>query len=66
MYILMRIVAVELFVIVYYSLVRCLYPGYINRKALDKKSFPANDARVYLFFVCEYAIASSCINLTHV
>jgi 25S rRNA (uracil2634-N3)-methyltransferase len=25
---------------------RCLYPGYVNRKALDKKSFPFNDARV--------------------
>jgi 25S rRNA (uracil2634-N3)-methyltransferase len=25
---------------------RYLYPGYINRKALDKKSFPFNDARV--------------------
>lgn len=25
---------------------RYLYPGYINRKALDRKSFPFNDARV--------------------
>lgn len=25
---------------------RCLYPGYINRKVLDKKSFPLNDALV--------------------
>ena len=25
---------------------RCLYPGYINRKALDKKSFPCVDALV--------------------
>lgn len=25
---------------------RYLYPGYVNRKALDKKSFPFNDARV--------------------
>lgn len=28
---------------------RYLYPGYINRKALDKKSFPFNDARTYIF-----------------
>ena len=25
---------------------RCNFPGYINRKALDKKSFPSNDALV--------------------
>lgn len=25
---------------------RCLYPGYVNRKALDKKSFPCTDAQV--------------------
>ena len=25
---------------------RCLYPGYVNRKVLDKKSFPLHDARV--------------------
>jgi hypothetical protein len=24
----------------------CCYPGYSNRKALDKKSFPSNDAKV--------------------
>jgi len=28
---------------------RYLYPGYINRKALDKKSFPLNDAQTYIF-----------------
>ncbi len=28
---------------------RCLYPGYRNRKVLDKKSFPCNDARVSNF-----------------
>lgn len=30
---------------------RCLYPGYINRKVLDKKSFPAHDAETYVFTV---------------
>ena len=25
---------------------RTLYPGYVNRKVLDKKSFPLHDARV--------------------
>ena len=28
---------------------RCLFPGYINRKALDKKSFPCNDAQTFIF-----------------
>lgn len=28
---------------------KCLYPGYVNRKVLDKKSFPCNDAQLYLF-----------------
>ena len=28
---------------------RCLFPGYINRKALDKKSFPCNDALTFIF-----------------
>eukprot|EP01036_Dinobryon_divergens_P034138 gene34138-44109_t len=28
---------------------RCNFPGYINRKALDKKSFPSNDALIYVF-----------------
>lgn len=28
---------------------RCLFPGYINRKALDKKSFPLHDAQVFEF-----------------
>ena len=28
---------------------RCLYPGYINRKVRDKKSFPAHDARTFIF-----------------
>lgn len=28
---------------------RCLYPGYINRKALDSKSFSAFDAVTYVF-----------------
>ena len=28
---------------------RCLYPGYVNRKVLDKKSFPSSDARVFVF-----------------
>lgn len=27
----------------------CCYPGYVNRKALDKKSFPANDAKIFVF-----------------
>ena len=26
-----------------------LYPGYTNRKALDQKSFPCNDALIYVF-----------------
>jgi 25S rRNA (uracil2634-N3)-methyltransferase len=30
---------------------RCLYQGYTNRKALDKKSFPLHDARTYIFRV---------------
>ena len=28
---------------------RYLYPGYTNRKALDRKSFPCNDALTYVF-----------------
>jgi hypothetical protein len=28
---------------------RCLYPGYVNRKVLDKKSFPLHDARTFVF-----------------
>ena len=28
---------------------RCLYPGYVNRKVLDKKSFPVHDALTYIF-----------------
>lgn len=28
---------------------RCLYPGYVNRKVLDKKSFPLHDALTYVF-----------------
>jgi 25S rRNA (uracil2634-N3)-methyltransferase len=28
---------------------RCLYPGYVNRKVLDRKSFPSSDARVFVF-----------------
>lgn len=28
---------------------RCLYPGYINRKVKDKKSFPLHDARTFVF-----------------
>ena len=27
-----------------------LYPGYTNRKALDQKSFPCNDALIYTFY----------------
>lgn len=30
---------------------RCLYPGYINRKVKDKKSFPLHDARTFVFAV---------------
>lgn len=30
---------------------RYLYPGYINRKVLDKKSFPLHDALVYIFTI---------------
>lgn len=29
---------------------RCSYPGYVNRKVLDRKSFPSNDARVSLYY----------------
>lgn len=28
---------------------RCVYPGYINRKARDRKSFPASDAVTFVF-----------------
>jgi 25S rRNA (uracil2634-N3)-methyltransferase len=28
---------------------RCLYPGYVNRKVKDSKSFPLHDARVFVF-----------------
>eukprot|EP01032_Pedospumella_encystans_P009510 gene9510-11187_t len=28
---------------------RCNFPGYTNRKALDRKSFPCNDAQTYVF-----------------
>jgi len=28
---------------------RCLYPGYVNRKAQDKKSFPVSDAVTFCF-----------------
>lgn len=28
---------------------RMLFPGYVNRKALHKKSFPCHDARIYIF-----------------
>jgi 25S rRNA (uracil2634-N3)-methyltransferase len=28
---------------------RCMYQGYVNRKVLDKKSFPAHDAETYIF-----------------
>jgi len=30
-------------------LYRCNYPGYINRKVLDQKSFPCNDAQIFVF-----------------
>ena len=30
---------------------RCLYPGYVNRKVLDNKSFPSHDARVSLILM---------------
>lgn len=33
----------------YSFLLRYNYPGYINRKVLDKKSFPSNDAQTYIF-----------------
>ena len=28
---------------------RALFPGYINRKALHRKSFPCHDAQIYVF-----------------
>ena len=28
---------------------RCLYPGYVNRKVKDSKSFPLHDARCFVF-----------------
>jgi hypothetical protein len=28
---------------------RMLFPGYVNRKALHRKSFPSHDAQVYVF-----------------
>ena len=28
---------------------RALFPGYVNRKALHKKSFPSHDAQIYVF-----------------
>jgi len=28
---------------------RCLYPGYVNRKVLHRKSFPSHDAHTYIF-----------------
>ena len=28
---------------------RCLYPGYVNRKVKDRKSFPLHDARTFVF-----------------
>jgi len=28
---------------------RCLYPGYVNRKVKDRKSFPLHDARTFIF-----------------
>lgn len=30
---------------------RCCYPGYTNRKVLDKKSFPCHDARVMILTI---------------
>lgn len=30
---------------------KCNYPGYTNRKVLDKKSFPCNDARTFIFYI---------------
>lgn len=35
---------------------RCNFPGYTNRKVLDRKSFPCHDARVscFLLFCCTY------------
>mmetsp|Transcript_1192 Transcript_1192/g.2627 ORF Transcript_1192/g.2627 Transcript_1192/m.2627 type:complete len:160 (+) Transcript_1192:1-480(+) len=32
---------------------KCAYPGYTNRKALDRKSFPCNDAQTYVFVQAE-------------
>ena len=32
---------------------KCLFPGYANRKALHKKSFPASDAVMFEFKVCD-------------
>ena len=34
------------FLLIVFVAYRYNYPGYVNRKALDKKSFPCNDARV--------------------
>ena len=38
---------------------RCLYPGYINRKALDNKSFPLFDAQTFVFSLQEKNEAKS-------
>jgi hypothetical protein len=36
---------------------RCAYPGYINRKARDRKSFPVTDAVVFVFGCAELPFA---------
>jgi 25S rRNA (uracil2634-N3)-methyltransferase len=40
---------------------RCNYPGYINRKVLDKKSFPCNDALVRPIVAVNYAPSFSIV-----
>eukprot|EP00428_Durinskia_dybowskii_P078881 CAMPEP_0170362260 /NCGR_PEP_ID=MMETSP0117_2-20130122/4241_1 /TAXON_ID=400756 /ORGANISM="Durinskia baltica, Strain CSIRO CS-38" /LENGTH=397 /DNA_ID=CAMNT_0010616673 /DNA_START=6 /DNA_END=1199 /DNA_ORIENTATION=- len=37
---------------------KCMYPGYTNRKALDRKSFPCNDAQTYVFVPTEEPVSA--------
>jgi hypothetical protein len=41
---------------------RYVYPGYVNRKVLDKKSFPCNDARTYVFTAPAATAASAAVS----
>jgi hypothetical protein len=52
---------------------RCLYPGYINRKVLHRKSFPSHDAHTYIFKLPNAstsasadAIQPACVQAGHV